>query len=376
MRPKLHVQAIGLQELTPDLKAIWTRFRDSNPGLKHPYFDVRFTQAATNVPGAQVAVLYRDDAVSGFFPFQRRRGLYQPLAAPMSDYHGVIAPPGSGITPQHLVEALGGTLSTGAWSGAPGPGFVRRERMATQVDGGAAALQQRLDQKNRKFWKNMHRKARRLTEELGPPCFKWDDDDPAVFDWLIQAKRDQYARTRRHDIFACGWTVSLLAELRARRPDGFGLRIASLRAGSGDLLAAEASLDDGRTLHLWFPAYAPAYQRFGTGMHLTWLQMLQAAEDGYAEVDFGCGSADYKSTLADVVGYAWEGTVGGQRATRSRLTRLIDQKGPASLRRFGTSLNRRLDIINACEVTTSGWMSGAASAAWALVGRTAAKVTT
>lgn len=368
MRPQLRVQEIDLRDLTPDLEAIWTRFRGSNPRLMHPYFDVRFSQAAAVVPGAQVAVLYRGDVVSGFFPFQRRRGRYQPLAAPMSDYHGVIAPPDAGINPQKLVEALGGSLSAGAWSCAPVPGFVRRERMATRVEGGAEALQQRLDRKNRKFWKNMHRKARRLEEELGPTRFTWDDDDPAVFDWLIAAKRAQYARTRRHDIFACGWTVDLLNELRARKADGFGLRIASLRAASGELLAAEASLDDGRILHLWFPVYASAYRRFGPGMYLTWLQMRRAADDGYAEVDFGCGGGDYKSTLADVAGHAWEGTASDGQTAATTLARLIHNRGPAPLRRLGASFTRRLDIINACEVTSTGWMAGVASAAWAMVG--------
>ncbi|MBN8553632.1 MAG: GNAT family N-acetyltransferase [Caulobacterales bacterium] len=366
-RAQMNVELIGPEELTPDLEQIWTRFRRSNAALSHPYFDIRFTQAASAVPGAQVAIVYEGESICGFFPVQRRRGLYQPLAAPMSDYHGVIAPSRSKICPQQLVELLGGTLSAGAWSGAPVPGFVPRERMAARVGGGAEALQRRLDQKNRKFWKNMARKARRLEEELGPARFNWNDDDPAVFDWLISAKRAQYARTRRHDIFSCGWTVDLLAELKSRHADGYGLRIASLRAASGELLAAEASLDDGRTLHLWFPVYAPAYRRFGPGMYLTWLQMLRAADDGYAEVDFGCGAGDYKSTLADVAGYAWEGTVAGEGATVRALARLINRKGPAPLRRFGTSLKRRLDIINACEVTPAGWMTGAAAAAWAMV---------
>lgn len=369
MRPPLSVEKISPRELTLEHEALWAQFRASNSHLAHPYFDIRFTRAAGDVPGAAVAVLSRGDQVVGFFPLQHRRGLVQPLAAPMSDYHGPIVSSDEPIGPQTLIEALGGTLNTGAWAGPAVPAFQRRERMVTRVRGGADALQQRLDAKNRKFWKNMKRKARRLDEECGPTRFTWDDRDPATFDWLIAAKRRQYARTRRHDIFACGWTVDLLSVLRQRRPEDFGLRIASLRTAKGDLMAAEASLDDGRVLHLWFPAYDPAYRRYGPGMYLTWLQLKRAADEGYVEVDFGCGDGDYKATLADVAGHVWHGSAKSAQTTGATLNSLIDRRAPGSLRRLRASMSQRLDVINACEVSLTGWMTGAASAGWAMINR-------
>jgi len=369
MRPPLTAQEIHPRELTPGHEALWAQFRALDPRLAHPYFDVRFTQAAADVPGGAVAILARGDRVVGFFPLQRRRNLVQPLAAPMSDYHGVIAAPGEKISPQALIGAIGGALSADAWAGATVPGFQRRERMATRIEGGAAALQSRLEAKNRKFWKNMKRKARRLEEEVGPTRFTWDDCAPETLDWLIAAKRAQYARTRRHDIFACGWTLDLLTALRERHGEGFGLRIASLRTAKGELMAAEASLDDNRTLHLWFPVYDPIYRRYGPGMYLTWLQLKNASDEGYIEVDFGCGDGDYKATLADVAGYVWRGSTVSDRPTRTALVRLFDRRAPKRLRRLGASMSRRLDVINACETSPAGWMTGAASAGWAMINR-------
>ncbi|MFN3929535.1 MAG: GNAT family N-acetyltransferase, partial [Thermoflexus sp.] len=42
----------------------------------------------------------------------------------------------------------------------------------------------------------------------------------------------QYKRTRRHDIFACGWTADLLHELlQTEGENGFGASMAGLWAG-------------------------------------------------------------------------------------------------------------------------------------------------
>ncbi|WP_162998182.1 GNAT family N-acetyltransferase [Brevundimonas lutea] len=366
MSSMIQVEIVAPGALSPADAAAWDALRAAG-GLDHPYFDRRFVEAAAGVPGGRVALFRREGRLVGAFPHQRRGRLIQPLAAPMSDYHGVIAAPDAGLDARTVARLLGGQLRFGGWmSAADGEGLVARERMATNVTGGAETLNTWLDGINHKFFKNLRRMRRGFEKAHGEARLVWDDRDPAVLDWIIGMKRDQYRRTRRHDVFACGWTGDLLHRLMAMRAadETYGLRVASLRTATGEIAAAEASLDDGRTLHLWFPTYDVAFSKFGPGMLLTWMEMEKAAEAGYARVDFGCGEEGYKSTLAQSVGTVLEGTVmGGSPGLLPSAARWVGEVGPAPLRRLGQSVGRRLDIINACETRPADWWAGAARAA-------------
>jgi len=264
-----------------------------------------------------------------------------------------------------VARRLGGVLRVGGWMSpsAAVPGFIVRTRLATDVTGGRDALSARLEARSHRFFKNMRRLRRGFEQQHGEPVFTWDERDPAVLDWIIAHKRQQYRRSRRHDVFACGWTADLLHVLLETRTADFGLRVSSLRTAAGDLVAAEASLDDGRTLHLWFPTYDPVFARHGVGTLLTRLEMEQAAENGYRLVDFGAGDEGYKTALAEPSGVVFEGVAEGPRPDLTRLAGRLLAGGPAPLRRFELSLSRRFDIINACETRAADWWAGAAGAA-------------
>lgn len=361
----MEIEIIRPDALRPEDRAAWDRLRATEPGLDHPYLDPRYALAAAGVPGAAVAVFRRGGAAVGFFPFQRRGRLIQPLGAPLTDYHGVIAAAGEGLDPATVARRLGGVLRFGGWMSPAGDatGFIARTRQATDVTGGRPALEARLEERSHRFFKNMRRLRRGFEREHGEPVFNWRERDPAVLDWIIAHKREQYRRSRRHDVFACGWTADLLHTLFASRTDDFGLRVSSLRTAAGELVAAEASLDDGRTLHLWFPTYDAAFARHGVGTLLTRLELEQAAEAGYRSVDFGAGDEGYKTALAEPAGVVFEGVAEGPRPDLTRLAGRLMAGGPAPLRRFELSLSRRFDIINACETRAADWWAGVAGAA-------------
>ncbi|HZW14838.1 MAG TPA: GNAT family N-acetyltransferase [Brevundimonas sp.] len=360
------IEIIQPEALRPEDRAAWDALRATEPGLDHPYLDPRYALAAAGIPGAAVAVFRRRGAAVGFFPFQRRGRLIQPLGAPLTDYHGVVAAATEGLDPATVARRLGGVLRVGGWmSPSAVPGFIVRTRMATDVTGGRDALGARLEERSHRFFKNMRRLRRGFEREHGEPVFTWDERDPAVLDWIIAHKREQYRRSRRHDVFACGWTADLLRTLLETRTVDFGLRVSSLRTAAGDLVAAEASLDDGRTLHLWFPTYDPAFAKHGVGTLLTRLEMEQAADAGYRLVDFGAGDEGYKTALAEPAGTVFEGVAEGPRPDLARLAGRLLAGGPAPLRRFELSLSRRFDIINACETRAADWWAGAAAAATA-----------
>ncbi|HYD28011.1 GNAT family N-acetyltransferase [Brevundimonas sp.] len=366
------IEIIRPDALRPRDRAAWDALRATEPGLDHPYLDPRYALAAADIPRAALAVFRRGGAAVGFFPFQRRGRLIQPLGAPLTDYHGVVAAAGEGLDPATVARRLGGVLRVGGWMapGAAVPGFLARTRMSTDVTGGRDALAARLDERSHRFFKNMRRLKRGFEREHGEPVFTWDERDPAVLDWIVARKRDQYRRSRRHDVFACGWTVDLLRRLYETRTPDFGLRLASLRTADGQLVAAEASLDDGRTLHLWFPTYDPAFARHGLGTILTRLELEQAADEGYRLVDFGAGDEGYKTALAEPGGVVFEGVAEGPRPDLTRLAGRLLAAGPAPLPRLQLSLSRRFDIINACETRAADWWAAAAGAAAAAARKT------
>jgi CelD/BcsL family acetyltransferase involved in cellulose biosynthesis len=372
MTETLDLEIIRPDALRPDDRGTWEAIRAGDPALDHPYLDPRFAVAAAEVPGAALAVFRRGGRAVGFFPFQRRGRLIQPLGAPLSDYHGMIAAADDRLSPDVLARRLGGTLRVGGWivTEVEAPGFVRKSRMATDVTGGRQALADRLEARSHRFFKNMRRLGRAFERDHGAPVFSWDDRDPAVLAWIVGHKRAQYRRTRRHDVFACGWTAELLRRLHALHPEGFGVRVTSLRKADGTLVAAEASLDDRRTLHLWFPTYDPAFSQYGPGTLLTRRELEQAAEEGYRLVDFGAGEEGYKSALSEPSGAVFEGAAEGGRAGAAALAARVLAQGPAPLRRFERSLGRRFDIINACETRAADWWAGAAGAAVAAARKT------
>ena len=88
----ISVEAMKVSDLGAPERARWNALRQANPLLGSPYFDLRFMDVAGEIaPGAAVAVIRRGDEIEGYLPFQRRGALIQPMAAPMSDIHGLIA---------------------------------------------------------------------------------------------------------------------------------------------------------------------------------------------------------------------------------------------------------------------------------------------
>ncbi|MGZ9101027.1 MAG: GNAT family N-acetyltransferase, partial [Brevundimonas sp.] len=212
----LNVDIVEVEALTEADRAAWRAMLAADPALDSPYFRPEFAEVAGRIcPNAAVAVFSRAGETVGFFPHQRRGGLIQPLGAPLSDYHGVIARAGERLDPATVAQHLGGVLRVGGWVSPAGavPGFLVRNRMAADVSGGRDALVERMEARNHRFFKNMRRLRRGFEREHGEPVFTWDDREAGVLDWIIARKRDQYRRSRRHDVFACGWTGALLHAL-------------------------------------------------------------------------------------------------------------------------------------------------------------------
>ena len=134
--PGLKVEIVKADSLSMGDVDLWRGMVAANPELASPYFDPDFTRIAAGVcPGAALAVLHRAGQVVGFFPHQRRGRAIQPLAAPMNDYHGVIARPEA----MPDLETVAGLLGRSRLSVNAAPGAVWRPNWVPSASNAACA---------------------------------------------------------------------------------------------------------------------------------------------------------------------------------------------------------------------------------------------
>lgn len=369
----LKVEIVGIDALGEADWADWRAMLAANPALVSPYFRPEFAQVAGRVsPRAAVAVFTRRGRTVGFFPHQRRGGAMQPLAAPMNDYHGIVSLPWKAPDLEEAAEALGAArLNLTAWVGPTALGEDRRTVQVELGDGGYDAWYGERRATHAKFFKDKERARRSMEAELGSLRVERDLRDPAMLDWLIDLKRDQYRRTGRHDIFACGWTTDLLHALLKEDRDGFGASLAALWAGDR-LTAVEYSLHAGTQYHFWFPGYEPSLSRCSPGILLSMDTMRLAADHGYRTFDFGFEGEHYKKYFCNGFKLVREAVVlkPGLGATMSQAAvGALNLAGRGRGEQLRNSVRRRWAAIEACETTPAARMKGAVQAAGAALAK-------
>jgi CelD/BcsL family acetyltransferase involved in cellulose biosynthesis len=354
------IEIVRITDLTARDASQWTQWRAQRPELVGPYFDVRYVQAiGVDVPGARVARLYNEGRVVGYFAYQIRAGVLQPLGAPLSDYHALISAPGYVPDLNALLKATRAKrLDFQGWVGPMDAHAqtVPLQRRAALTPDGFDAWYAEQDLEHHKFFKNVGRCERNIVKDFGGFDFTWERVTPEVMGWIVDLKREQYKKSGLHDIFNCGWTREVLVNLANLPDEDYGLRAGVFRH-EGKLVAAEISLVDKENVHLWFPAYDPAYYRYTVGIVLTLAIIRHLAPLGYKSFDFGTGGEDYKSPMTVGGGECLEGSVQYAPALGSRMMDMAVAVLPAKLRieQVRLSLRRRINVIRSTEVSLAGW---------------------
>lgn len=365
----LQIEVVKADHLTVADRVLWRAMVEANPDLASPYFRWEFTEIAARIsPNAAVAIFSRGGRTIGYFPHQRRGSAIQPLGAPMNDYHGVIAMPGEAPSLATVAALLNAPrLNVSAWVGPSGAGELRETLMTVTPEEGFDAWYAERRQTWGKYFKDKERARRSLETELGPIRVQRGLTDPALLDQLIQLKRDQYARTGRHDIFACGWTRDLLHALMASEHEDLGASMAALWAGD-KLTAIEYSLHAGDRYHFWFPAYQPGLARCSPGILLTMDTMRLGCDAGFRVFDFGFGGEGYKKYFCNATQTVREAVIlkpGVGSMLSDAAVGLLNSAAGGQGERLRTSVRRRWAAIEACETTPANRLMGAVAAAGA-----------
>jgi CelD/BcsL family acetyltransferase involved in cellulose biosynthesis len=339
----------------------WAKFLDQRADLRGPYFDIRYVRAiGAAVPHAGVARIFDNERVVAYFPYQIRSGVLQPMGAPLSDYHGLISASDATVDFDELLKATGAKrLEFQGWVGprSPRAGGVALKRRIADTSAGYDAWWQMQNAAHHKFFKNIGRCRRNVEKDFGGFAFTWERVTPELADWVLSRKREQYRKTGMHDVFGCGWTRTVLDHLAVHAEDGFGLYAGVFRH-EGRVVAAEICLAGENEVHLWFPAYDPAFYRYSIGILLAVAIIEYGANTGIKRFDFGTGGEEYKTPLTIEGGICHDGELDLKAPRVSVVLDRLAQSLPAARSRIESmrlSLRRRVKLIRATEIDPKGW---------------------
>ncbi|MBL4871041.1 MAG: GNAT family N-acetyltransferase [Robiginitomaculum sp.] len=144
-----------------------------------------------------------------------------------------------------------------------------------------------------KFFKKIARLGRKLEKEHSEAVFTFDDKCGETFHQLIAMKREQYARTKLHDVLRPIWVNKMLDMLRHGECENINTILSTLRV-DGRLVAAEFNMQSGDLLHGWLTAYNPKFSKYSPGLLLTQHIIKAMPQYGFTLYDSGSGNSHYK----------------------------------------------------------------------------------
>jgi CelD/BcsL family acetyltransferase involved in cellulose biosynthesis len=352
----------------------WRRMRAADDRYASPFLAPEFTLAAgASRDDARVLVARGDDgAIDMILPLQVvGTGLARPLGAPLNDVNGPVCSM-RGLTAELadvLAEAGVAAYVFSGWQGSPQCGS-ERARLRTREGSAVADLSQgfaRYLEAQRDCHPKHFKKMRRLARQGEGLFGKLDVTlGPASADELAQLvgwKREQFLRTRRHDVLRPEWTRQVLEACAAARAPAFAGVMACLRF-NGKLAAAEFGLRSGRELHGWITGYDPEFAAVSPGLILQEKLLEAAAEMGVTEAVLGTGESHYKRYYASFMTPVDEGMVnatgfaGDLRGLSSRLMGALEAGGLGPASKLAGRTRRRLDVILAVETRMSDQVRG------------------
>ncbi|WP_421785528.1 GNAT family N-acetyltransferase [Hyphobacterium sp.] len=299
----MRVTNISIRDLTDAQRAQWRSWACPDGQPVSPYLLPDFAEAVGAVrEDVRIAVITENGEDAGYFAHHKRGQGIRPVGAPMSDYQGIIARPGTSIGATALLSQLGaGFLAfENWWSGSAEPGGTGRERDGSVVvdlsDGPEAYFAARKALHKSQF-KNMERRRRNAERDFGPVRLQAGDPDGRLFETLVRWKSTQYAETGKLDVFGIHWAKRLLEHLAALDDPAFRGEVYALWLGD-DLAAIEFGLRAGDLYHSWFPAYDERFAKVSPGLLLLHEIFRAAPEQKITRVDLGRGGTHYKTYYA------------------------------------------------------------------------------
>jgi len=345
-------------ELSETDRTAWAALRASNPHNYSPYFHLDYTVLLSELrEDVFIACLYENDLPVAFLSFQGER-FARPVGAPMTDYHGLICKPDANIDVVEILRGAG--IGAYHFSAAVNPQMTSHfqsedEGVMMNIEAGAKLWREARDGSYRRHLKSNRRRIRKASEDIGEPRCVWQSQDPAVFDQLIEWKKQKFVETGKYDVLSADWTMELLQRLWARRDSALRCELQALYFGER-LAAIDLGLSDGEIFHSWIVAYDGELHSYAPGIQLL-EGLIDASENlGYKRIDLGVGTDGYKRHYATEPITVGTGFIAAQgpAAALSNLYGKAESFGQKALKDAPGKIRRRYTQIAACEDSMSG----------------------
>lgn len=359
------VRAVFAEVLAPsDLRLTdilaWREMQGDVPAFANPLFGWDFSAAVAQVRDDARVAVWRDAErlPVAFMAFHKRPGgLARPIAAPFSDYHGIVSKGDIGVWGAQALSLAG--ISTLRATGLVDPfGLFERtdledaDSYLLEVTGSAEDYIEALRAESPKRFKNYRRLQSKLEREVGPLRFVTAETDPAVFETVLRWKREQFHRTGLQDVLRPAWVDALMRGLFEQREGTLRGKLAALYAGD-TLVTAHFGVRQNAVFHPWIASSNPDLADYSPGQLFLLHAIRSMPEDGLEAYDLAAGHDHYKRPFAPLVRQVGRGLISTGRPP------LSERLGPAPMRK----VMRRLDHIAAMEPGFAGRVRGFAEAA-------------
>jgi len=367
------IRTYDANELTD---ADWDAFqalRAGQPAYDNPFFDPDFARLMAKVrDDTSVAVSEDLDGLLAYWPMHIGLGRWaRAIGGPFSDRNGPIVRKGSHVDVAEFlkVHKVAGLTTVGlvVCDQFKADKLEITDASITELETDWETFLAAQTKEHPSYFKKMRRLRRKLEKEHADVVFTFDDQRPESYEQLIRLKREQYARTNKHDVLGVAWSQKMLEALRAGECPNLRTRLSTIYAGN-QMVAAEFNLQSGNLLHGWLVCYDPAFYKYSPGNLLTMQILENMSAHGMTRYDAGTGSDHYKKYYANVSEPIANGSIRVDDAGINPIRMLGDGWGlvesvaPERLSEILVSMRRRADQIVSTETSLDQQMLGFAKA--------------
>jgi CelD/BcsL family acetyltransferase involved in cellulose biosynthesis len=362
MTGAITIERLRPRELTPAELAAWARLQaEAGPDYTSPFLSpdwaVAVDRALEGDRGVGVAVARRGGEPVAFFAARPGRLTALPPGAPLCDYQGVVAAPGTPVEPSALLQALrvqrydfSHMVAADAAFGPHARGV--QDSWVVDVAAGWDAYEADRRAAGTDILRDIAKKRRKLEREFGEVSFTPMSRSREDFETLLAWKRAQFRRTRQTDVTAPTWVGRLLNDLFERPDPEFGGALFTLHVG-GRLAAAQFNLRGPAEVHSWLIGHDDAFLRCSPGLVLFGDMLRWMAGSPWRALDLGPVAFGFKDRLANRarrVAYGFAGRpspVTAVRAVQYGVRGLAERLPLGRASAWPGKAMRRLDLIRA-----------------------------